>query len=158
MTKKRLNILLYAIILVIGITVFCMCNELQVQNSKILPYVVTSLMMGLAALGIVQELFWKNDAQEERQEDLEENTNTASSWRSSEFFWLLPLAALAAGCIVFGFYVASFLFVAAYIRLNGGSIKEAAIFAICTPVVLYVLFYVLLGLELATGTLWELIF
>ena len=73
------------------------------------------------------------------------------------FLWLLPLVGLAIGCRLLGFYLAPFLFVALYVRLNGGSLKETILCSLCAPAFIYLLFNVLLKLDLEQGLLWNLI-
>ena len=147
MDKRTVNILSYAVILLISGWIFYLTSQLQLMNSKILPQVINTFMAGLAVLGIIRELCRKKT----------EQAKPARSRSTTMFLWLLPLVGLAIGCRLLGFYLAPFLFVALYVRLNGGSLKETILCSLCAPAFIYLLFNVLLKLDLEQGLLWNLI-
>ena len=142
MDKRTVNIISYAVILLFSLT-----SQLQLMNSRILPQVVNTIMAALAVLGIIRELCRKKP----------EKTKPAPGKSNAMFLWLLPLVGLAIGCRLLGFYLAPFLFVALYVRLNGGSLKETLLCSLCAPAFIYLLFNVLLKLDLEQGLLWNLI-
>lgn len=151
MNKTKLNIATYVAVLLFGCWVVWLCSSLQVANSRMLPLVAAFAMMGLAVIGIGHELFIRGKASMPRKP----KTERKASGRGM-FFGVMPLFALAFGCVFFGFYLASCVVVAAYIRVNGGSRKEAVLCGLGTPLVIYLLFHLMLNIDLEPGLLWNL--
>lgn len=153
LTKHQINIASYGTTFLMGVYVFYKSVLLHSINSSIMPIIVTILMMLLSTLGIIVEL--KKIYAPKKFDTNNEKSTCQIQYRS--FLWVLPLFALVAGIYLTGFYVATFVFVASYIKMNGGNTKEACIFSISVPLFLYVTFSLLLQVEMHSGLLFEYI-
>jgi len=154
--RKRLNgtLCAYVVILLFTSLIFYQSFQLRYLVSKIIPLILCIMVYILTFAGMIVEL--RAIAKKQRREivideDLGEKVKKPAK---SMLECTAVVYILAAMIIIFGFLVASPIFVFGYILYNGGKLKTAVIAAACITIFVHLLFNVLLQADLYHGKLF----
>jgi hypothetical protein len=140
---------------IIGIVLFVIVYSLQMEHwkTKLLPLLLSGIILLLAGIELSKELFGKNKAEETPAPEAEskESTGKIRGYLIAGT-WVLGFLI----CIVFfGFFIAIPLFTIAYMRLEGTAWWLAILFAVCSLGLMYVLSEPLAGIPLYRGVFFD---
>lgn len=157
---KRLDVLLAAVVLVIGLAVVALArfsfHELEVAHDPIGPrgfaYIV-GLYLTLGALAIlasrVRALRGADDVSGPPEETGDDPNHPASARRAVTVMLLATVYLVALGVV--GYLVATLPFVYVALRVMRARIRHPLVYAVSYTVVTFLLFGVALGVRLPTG-------
>jgi len=144
----------YLLMAIIAIVLFIFFYSLRMEHwkTKLLPLILSGVILFLTSIELGKELLGKNAAGEARASE-SEPTDSAATMRGylTAGAWVLGFLL----CIVFlGFFVAIPLFTIAYMKLHGTKWWLAILFAVCSLGLMYLLSEPLAGIPLYRGLLF----
>ena len=145
----------YLLMAIIAIVLFIIFYSLQMAHwkTKLLPLILSGIILFLASIELGKELFGKNDVKKPPAPEAEPGAS-AATMRGYLIAGAWVLGFLL--CIVLlGFFVAIPLFTIAYMKLHGTKWWLAILFAVCSLGLMYLLSEPLAGIPLYRGLLFE---
>jgi len=149
--KRKEDIFGYVIVLVFSSLIIVQCFRMKYVTSKLLPLIFAGFLIVLAVIGLVKEMRVK-----EKPDIAPGNApTTAETWRNYA----------RTGAWIVGFLVAVYLFslIAAiplftlcYTRWHGTKWLSSILFAVSVTVMVYVVFVLLLRVDMSGGLLLKL--
>lgn len=154
--KLRVNFYFLIILMASMLVIIGLSLTMAAFKSKLLPIMISSTVLVLAAIGLKQEISARDKPESATAADKEEESgaeDTEKGLRSYLPVWAW-LIGFALAIYLLGFLVAMPLFVLAYMKKNGIGWLMAIISAILTSVFVYGVFELALSVELYRGLLF----
>ncbi|MEW6674017.1 MAG: tripartite tricarboxylate transporter TctB family protein [Thermodesulfobacteriota bacterium] len=151
--KRKEEIIGYLVVLAFSLLILSECLRMQYVTSKLLPLIFGSFIAVLAVIGLVKQVTVKQAAAGIAPDKGE---TTAEVWRkyARTGVWIVGFLL----CIyLFSLIVAIPLFTFSYTRWHGAKWLHSALFAVSVTLVIYVVFILLLQVDMSGGLLFRIL-
>jgi len=153
--KRKEYVVSYVVVIVLSLAFIGLSLVMEYTQSKILPLIISGIIVLLAAIGLSQEITVRHKPETTSATDIEEGGEAAGeSW--------LQYARVGAWIVGFflavyllGFIPAIFLFLLSFMKAHGTKWLIATISAVLTTAIVYGLFVTLLKVYLYEGILFS---
>lgn len=143
--RSKQNFSCFVVLQIFTLFVLYQCMQLESSDSRIMPLCICGMLFFLNLCGMVQEI--RSSICELPDEDQKAKSPVSVK------ICLGYLFGFAFAVWLIGFYIASPIFVAAYVRINGGSWKSSLLTGCLAGVFLYLIFPVCLQVDMYPGIL-----
>jgi len=153
--KKRESIYSYIVALAFGLVIVGLSLGMEYFSAKMLPLVISSVVIILAAIGLSREILARGESGTTTAPDeTDSGEGAGESWYQYALVGIWLVGLLLAIYLV-GFIIAIPLFVLSYMKTHGTKWRSAITFAVLTTAIVYGVFVVALKVYLYEGLLFS---
>ncbi len=143
-----------ALMLAIAVTVLVMAFDFE-GGSGLFPRLIGWIFVGLTSAELILQIQrYRHSLTTLQPAEVSTSSLEKKALLHKEIIGISWLGAIVLGIYLVGFEVTAPVFLFAFIRTGGNSLKKTATITFCLSAVLYLLFVVLLGHKLYTGILF----
>ena len=142
-----------ALMLTIAVTVLVMAFDFE-GGSGLFPRLIGWIFVGLTSAELILQIQRYRHSLTKQSAEAAVSSLEKKALLHKEIIGISWLGAIVLGIYLVGFEVTAPVFLFAFIRTGGNSLKKTATITFCLSAVLYLLFVVLLGHKLYTGILF----
>ena len=153
-TASQLVLLIVAaLMLTIAVTVLVMAFDFE-GGSGLFPRLIGWIFVGLTSAELILQIQRYRHSLNVQPAEAAVSSLEKKALLHKEIIGISWLGAIVLGIYMVGFEVTAPVFLFAFIRIGGNSLKKTATITFCLSAVLYLLFVVMLGHKLYTGILF----
>ena len=150
MKKPNMDAYIYILVIAVMLAVIAMSLGLPYLASKMLPLIVSGMVLIAASIGLGKELFARHEAAQDTSQEEES--------KGSRLGYLIHggwVVAFFTGIYLVGFLISMPVFILLYMKRLGARWRTSALFAVVTPLIIWGLFERAIGLVLYRGLFFD---